>query len=229
MSFIFTLVDMVAIYFFKSLSDKPKCTCIYYTQKTRCQMFYNIGVLKNFAKFTGKHMYRSIIQPATWLKKRLRHWFFPVNFSKLLRSTFSQNTRGRMLLNIMRKLFFLYQGFLAQTLTINRAVGEGRRGIIFYSTLPLSPAHEHWDIYLQLCIWDDYHVFLIATLEFTRLSATRWDLPPYRITIWLIDRWCNVCLLHELILSFSYSDFDMRNRWIWTLIAYHPCITKRTD
>ena len=48
---------------------------------------------------------------------------------------------------------------------------RGREGTIFYSTLPFPSTHEHWDIYLQLCIWDDYHVFLIATLVFTRLPA----------------------------------------------------------
>ena len=25
-------------------------------------------------------------------------------------------------------------------------------------------------------------------------TTTRWDLPSYRITVWLIDWWCNVCL-----------------------------------
>ena len=70
---------------------------------------------------------------------------------------------------------------------------RGREGTIFNSSLPLPPAHEHWDIYLQLCMWDDYHVFLIAPLVFYQ-TATRWDLPPYRITIWVIDWWCNVCL-----------------------------------
>ena len=25
-------------------------------------------------------------------------------------------------------------------------------------------------------------------------TATQWDLPPYQITIWVIDWWCNVCL-----------------------------------
>ena len=46
---------------------------------------------------------------------------------------------------------------------------RGREGTIFYSTLPLPPAHEHSDTYLQLCMWDDYQVFLIATLVFIRL------------------------------------------------------------
>ena len=51
----------------------------------------------------------------------------------------------------------------------NRFKRRGRRDTFFYSTLPLPPAHEHSDIYLQLCMWDDYHVFFIATLVFTRL------------------------------------------------------------
>ena len=71
-----------------------------------------------------------------------------------------------------------------------------REGTVFYSTLPLPSAHEHSDIYLQLCTWDDYRIFLIATLVFTRR-----DLPPYRITIWLIDdvMLIFVCLLVDLI------------------------------
>ena len=51
-----------------------------------------------------------------------------------------------------------------------RLTGQpGREGTIFYSTLPLSPTHEHSDIYLQLYIWDDHHIFLIAPLVFIRL------------------------------------------------------------
>ena len=53
--------------------------------------------------------------------------------------------------------------------TDNLQGSRGREGTIFYSTLPLPSAHEHSDIYLQLCTWDDYHIFLIATLVFTRL------------------------------------------------------------
>ena len=61
---------------------------------------------------------------------------------------------------------------------------RGREGTIFYSTLPLPLAHEHSDIYLQLCMWDDYHIFLISMLVFTRLLLDE-ILPLYRITIWL--------------------------------------------
>ena len=45
------------------------------------------GVLKDFAKFTGKHLCQTLffnkeaaLRPATFLKKRLRS--FPVNFAK---------------------------------------------------------------------------------------------------------------------------------------------------
>ena len=43
------------------------------------------GVLRNFAKFTRKHLCR---RPATLLKKTLWHRCFPVNFAKFLRTPF---------------------------------------------------------------------------------------------------------------------------------------------
>ena len=51
-------------------------------------------VIRNFAKFTGKHLKR----PATLLKKRLWHRCFPVNFAKFPRAPFLQNPSGRLLL-----------------------------------------------------------------------------------------------------------------------------------
>ena len=64
------------------------------------------GVLRNFTKFTGKHLCQSLffnnvagLRPATLLKKRLWHRCFPVNFAKFLRTPFLQNTYGRLLLN----------------------------------------------------------------------------------------------------------------------------------
>ena len=72
--------------------------------------------LKNFAKFTGKHLYwilfliRKMIwkTPAleclfnkvacsTLSKKRLQDKCFPVNFAKRLKTTFLQKTFGRLL------------------------------------------------------------------------------------------------------------------------------------
>ena len=47
------------------------------------------GVLRKFAKFTGKHLckiQRKALNPATLLKKRLWHRCFPVNFAKFYRT-----------------------------------------------------------------------------------------------------------------------------------------------
>ena len=74
-------------------------------QKQPPECSVNKGVLRNFAKFTGKHLCQCRFfskvagrRPATLLKKRLWHSCFPVNFAKFLRTPFSQNTSGRLLL-----------------------------------------------------------------------------------------------------------------------------------
>ena len=60
--------------------------------------------LKLFAKFTGKRLCQSLInkvkcfQSATFFKKRPQHRFFPVIFAKILRTPFSWNSSGWLLL-----------------------------------------------------------------------------------------------------------------------------------
>ena len=57
------------------------------------------GVLRNFAKFIGKHLCQiQSLRPATLLKKKFWHRCFPVNFAKSLRTPFLQNSSGRLLL-----------------------------------------------------------------------------------------------------------------------------------
>ena len=63
------------------------------------------GVLRNFTKFIGKHLWSSIffnkvtgLRSITLLKKRLWHMCFSVNFAKL-RTPFLQNTSGRLFLD----------------------------------------------------------------------------------------------------------------------------------
>ena len=60
------------------------------------------GILRNFAKFTGKHLCKSLffnkvanLRSVALLKMRL---CFPVNFVKFLRTPFLQNTSWRLLL-----------------------------------------------------------------------------------------------------------------------------------
>ena len=68
---------------------------IIYVQKQPPDVFYKKGVLKNFAKFTGKRLCQSLffnrvsgLRPATSLKKRLWHRCFCMNFAKFLRTLF---------------------------------------------------------------------------------------------------------------------------------------------
>ena len=62
-------------------------------RSTRPKVFCKKGVLKNFAKFTGKHMCQSLFFNKISLffnlfKKRPRNRGFPVNFVKFLRRFF---------------------------------------------------------------------------------------------------------------------------------------------
>ena len=61
-------------------------------------------------------------------------------------------------------IYIFFLSGLSFTDTDDSEDNRGREGIIFYSTLPIPPTHEHSDTCLQLCMWDDYHTFLISTL-----------------------------------------------------------------
>ena len=72
----------IALFFFFSEAVTQRC-------------FVNKVVLRNLAKFTGKHMCQGLffgkvtgLWPATLLKKRLWHRCFPVNFVKFLQTPF---------------------------------------------------------------------------------------------------------------------------------------------
>ena len=51
------------------------------------QMFFKIGVLKNFANFTVKHLCWSLFLIKLQAKKRLQHRCCPVVFAKFLRTS----------------------------------------------------------------------------------------------------------------------------------------------
>ena len=138
---------------------------------------------------------------------------------------------------ISRYVFFSIKGFFTDT--DDSQDSRGREEAIFYSTLPLTPADKHWDIYLQLCMWNVYHVFLIATLVFTRPLL---DEIYHVIELpfeWLTDGAMFVFLLDELILGFYYCNFTLETggfelvssitlvlqaNWL-TKCANHPFIT----
>ena len=70
------------------------------------------AVLRNFEKFTGKHLCQSLFfnkvagqRPATLLKNKLWHRCFPVSFAKFLRTPFLQNNSGRLFLKQLPESF----------------------------------------------------------------------------------------------------------------------------
>ena len=101
------------------------------------------SVLRNFAKFTGKHLCKTLffnkvagLRLATLLKKRLWRTCFPVNFEKFLRTPFLQNTSGRFQENCPQgKLHtaLILTLILNQTLTLNG--GQFSSGAIFRTPL----------------------------------------------------------------------------------------------
>ena len=65
----------------------------YCFRSSRPEVFCKKGVLRNFAKFTGKHLCQSLFfNKNTLLKKRLWHGCFPVNFCEIYKNTFFHRT-----------------------------------------------------------------------------------------------------------------------------------------
>ena len=66
-----------------------------FSRSSRPEVFCKKGIIRNFARFTGKHLSQSLffnkvadLRPTTLVKKRLRLRWFSVNFGKFLRKPF---------------------------------------------------------------------------------------------------------------------------------------------
>ena len=78
------------------------------------EVFCKKGVLRNFTKFTGKHLRQSLffnkvagLRPVTLFKKRLWHRCFPLTFAKFLRTPFFMEHFWWLLLKIHIKILFV--------------------------------------------------------------------------------------------------------------------------
>ena len=124
---------------------------------------------------------------------------------------------------------FFYQVFLSQTLTTHRTAGEGKGSFLFDSTISAySRIYKHlFDLICLLTLYVRWlwHIFNRTACIYQ--IATRWYLPPCRITIWLIDdvMLVFVCLIDDLTLRFCVFQFDTGNRWTRSRIDHHSCIT----
>ena len=123
-------------------------------------------------------------------------------------STKSANRKCDIFFFSIRVIFYGHRRLTGQQ-------GKGVDHLLFHpTTFTRSTLHVRWlsDIFNRIaCIYQ---------------TATQWDLPPYRITIW----WCdiNFCLFIWWFDSkFLLQQFDTGNRWIRTRVDYHPCITSK--
>ena len=117
-----------------------------------------------------------------------------------------------ILVTIITFHFFSYQGFLSRILTTHRTVlsqGKGGDHLLFHSTISTRlRTFRH--------LFATLHVRLLSYI-FNRTAwiyqtATRLDLSPYRIPIWLIDDviLVFVYLLDDLIPGFCYSSLTRK-------------------
>ena len=81
------------------------------SRSSRLQMFFKIGVLKNFANFRGKHLCWSVflrkvqaMPAASW--KGFQHRCFPVKFAKCLRKAFLTEYLRWLLLHLRWLLLY---------------------------------------------------------------------------------------------------------------------------
>ena len=77
-------------------------------QKQPPEVFREKGLLRYFAEFIEKHMYRvPFLIKLQALKKRPWYRCFPLNFAKFLRTPFLHNTSERLLLIQKQSTFYL--------------------------------------------------------------------------------------------------------------------------
>ena len=83
-------------------------------RSSRLQVFCRKGVLRNFEKFTGKHLCQSLLfnkvaglRTVALLKKRFWYRCFPVNFSKFLKTlSITEHLRWLLLKTLLNQLIF---------------------------------------------------------------------------------------------------------------------------
>ena len=97
----YDLTDAFVLLLFTSSTSHPYSLC----RSSRWQMFFKIGVLKNFVSFTWKHLSWTLLliklQAWNFIKRRLLHRCFPVKCAKFLRTPFFTEHLRWLLLSML--------------------------------------------------------------------------------------------------------------------------------
>ena len=189
--------------------------------------------MRKWSKFTKKISLFFLIR---WLSQRLSPFKFVIcpfmdcfqGVFKASANCYPLKTLGFYVVFIFNccpvfQLFFSVSVFFHRHWRFAGQQGKGADYLLFHSTTSTrSQTLRHLSATL--------HVRWVSRISNRNAcvyqTATRWDLPPYRITIWLIGWWCNVCsFTWSIDTKFFVTAIWHGNRWIWIRIDYHPCIT----
>ena len=98
---------------------------------------------------------------------------------------------------------------------------------MIYSSLLLPAAYVR--LFATLHVRWLPNIFNCTTCTACNQNATPWNLPPYRITILLINdvMLISVCLLDDLILGFCYSNLTGETGGFELTWTYHLCIMRK--
>ena len=168
------------------------------------EVFCKKGVLRNFAKFTGKHLCQSLFFNfnfinLTLLKKRLWHRCFPVNFAKFLRRPFlTEHLRWLLLERVSKILCPMWSNYVEvirlQFLVIRFVCYPAPSSIIWPRTLSRRPSDtaKFHDIsaYLKHVAWFTFSLLLWMQL-FCLIS--------------IVEKFISVSPMLSISLSFSYN------------------------
>ena len=108
--------------------------------------------VKRFANFTGKQLLESLfnklryLQACSFIKKRLQHWYFPVKFPKLLRTSILRNTYKKLL------LFVSPQNTIANSggeFGLDKTLTECKVSILFFNITILLDEMQPYHLYVS--------------------------------------------------------------------------------
>ena len=175
-------------------------------------MFYKKDVLRNFAKFAGKHQSQrlifnkvAVLRTATLLKKNLWHRCFPANFAEYIRTPFLTEHIWWLLLNTLPQTGCTIRydncNFIKNSQGVSLWIFQNSQGHLFCRTRP-AVASEY--ISKTDCT-TRYFTRLISTLSYEQVCKT-----------------INISK-QTVSLTAHYWGFEFR---VWARMAHFKCLSK---
>ena len=183
-------------------------------RSSRLEVFCKKGVLRNFTKFTGKHLCQSLffnkvvgLRPATLLKKRLWPRCFPVNFVKFPKTLFLHNTSGGCFwMHSAQERQFFIKDFLSKYKNI-------RKKLQIWSYLLKKSLIETMAKSKSIVHWQKWKLSLLIFPKIARYNYSIYTITHYSISC-IILKMCQTILGHYILngLRFPSSVFSLNKK-----------------